>query len=141
MDVFGEDSPMVETALPDVDQGRLAGLMLLDVPAEHRPTAIVAQSDLLALGAIRAAEDLGLRVPHDVSVTGFDGVDLPWFVGTLTTVLQHGEAKGRQLGVMVRALLAGEPVTDVQMPTELRVGTTTAPPDSDAADQPARSRD
>jgi DNA-binding LacI/PurR family transcriptional regulator len=149
MDVFGEASPMVQTALPDVEQGRLAGLMLLDVPAERRPTAVVAQSDLLALGAIRAAEDLGLRVPHDVSVTGFDGVDLPWFVGTLTTVLQHGEVKGRQLGVMVRALLSGETVADVQMPTELRVGTTTAPPagtatapgDSDAADQPARSRD
>ena len=76
MDVFGDGSPMVETALPDVDQGRLAGLMLLDVPAERRPTAVVAQSDLLALGAIRAAEDLGLRVPDDVSVTGFDGVEL-----------------------------------------------------------------
>ena len=159
MDVFGEDSRMVETALPDVEQGRLAGLMLLDVPAERRPTAVVAQSDLLALGAIRAAEDLGLRVPDDVSVTGFDGVELPWFAGTLTTVLQHGGEKGRQLGVMVRTLLAGETVTDIQMPTELRVGTTTAAPrpdpvapsdvaasdvaasDSDAADQPARSRD
>ena len=165
MDVFGEDSPMVETAIPDVEQGRLAGRMLLDVPAERRPTAVVAQSDLLALGAIRAAEDLGLRVPDDVSVTGFDGVELPWFAGTLTTVLQHGEEKGRRLGVMVRALLAGETISDLQMPTELRLGTTTAPPsggpsappdtdanpspvaamsraqDSDAADQPARSRD
>jgi len=165
VDVFGEDSPMVETAIPDVEQGRLAGRMLLDVPAERRPTAVVAQSDLLALGAIRAAEDLGLRVPDDVSVTGFDGVELPWFAGTLTTVLQHGEEKGRRLGVMVRALLAGETISDLQMPTELRLGTTTAPPsggpsappdtdadpspvaamsraqDSDAADQPARSRD
>jgi len=118
----------VETSLPDVAQGRLAALRLLDVPGPRRPTAIVAQSDLLALGAIQAAEELGLRVPADVSVTGFDGVDLPWFPGTLTTVLQHGEEKGQRLGAMVQALLVGERPADVVMPTELRVGTTTAPP-------------
>jgi DNA-binding LacI/PurR family transcriptional regulator len=128
LDVFGDEAPMVETAIPDVDEGRRAGRLLLDVPAEQRPTAVVAQSDLLALGAIRAAEDLGLRVPEDLSVTGFDGIDLPWYAGTLTTVLQHGEEKGRQLGAMVQALLAGDTVADLVMPTELRVGTTTAPP-------------
>lgn len=128
IDVFGADATMVETSLPDVAQGRLAALRLLDVPGDRRPTAIVAQSDLLALGAIQAAEELGLRVPADVSVTGFDGVDLPWFPGTLTTVLQHGEEKGQRLGAMVQALLDGERPADVVMPTELRVGTTTAPP-------------
>jgi DNA-binding LacI/PurR family transcriptional regulator len=128
LDVFGPGAGLVETAIPDVDEGRRAGRMLLDVPADRRPTAIVAQSDLLALGAIRAAEGLGLRVPEDVSVTGFDGIDLPWFAGTLTTVLQHGEEKGQRLGAMVRALLDGERPPDVVMPTELRVGTTTAPP-------------
>jgi DNA-binding LacI/PurR family transcriptional regulator len=128
LDVFGDGAPMVETSIPDVDEGRRAGRLLLDVPPEQRPTAVVAQSDLLALGAIRAAEDLGLRVPEDVSVTGFDGIDLPWYAGTLTTVLQHGEEKGQQLGAMVQALLAGDTVADLVMPTELRVGTTTAPP-------------
>jgi DNA-binding LacI/PurR family transcriptional regulator len=127
LDVFGE-GPIVETQIPDVDQGRLAATMLLDVAPERRPTALVAQSDLLALGAIQAAGDLGLRVPEDVSVTGFDGIELPWYAGTLTTVLQHGEEKGQQLGAMVHALLAGEPVADVVMPTELRIGTTTAAP-------------
>ncbi len=128
IDVFGPDSRMVETAIPDVEQGRRAGHLLLGAPPETRPSAIVAQSDLLALGAIQAAGDLGLRVPEDVSVTGFDGIDLPWFAGTLTTVLQHAEEKGQRLGAMVQALLAGEPAPDVVMPTELRIGTTTAPP-------------
>ena len=128
IDVFGPGSPMVETAIPDVEQGRRAGHLLLEAPPQTRPTAIVAQSDLLALGAVQAAGDLGLRVPEDVSVTGFDGIDLPWFAGTLTTVLQHGEEKGQRLGAMVQALLAGEPAPDVVMPTELRIGTTTAPP-------------
>ena len=128
IDVFGPRSPMVETAIPDVEQGRLAGLLLLDRPAAERPTAIVAQSDLLALGAIRAAEERGLRVPEDLSVTGFDGIELPWYAGRLTTVLQHGEEKGQRLGAMVRALLDGDQAPNVVLPTELRVGTTTAPP-------------
>jgi DNA-binding LacI/PurR family transcriptional regulator len=128
IDVFGADAPLVETALPDLEQGRLAARRLLDVPPEDRPTAIVAQSDLLALGAIRAAEELGLRVPDDLSVTGFDGIELPWFPGTLTTVLQHGEEKGQRLGAMVQALLDGEHPANAMMPTELRIGTTTAPP-------------
>ena len=41
--------------------------------APEPPTALVCQSDLLALGAIRAAGERGLGVPHDLSVTGFDG--------------------------------------------------------------------
>jgi DNA-binding LacI/PurR family transcriptional regulator len=128
VDVFGTGAPLAETTVPDIEEGRRAARLLLDVPAAERPTAVVAQSDLLALGTIQVASELGLEVPRDLSVTGFDGIDLPWYAGTLTTVVQHGEEKGRRLGVMVRRLLAGEPQGDVVMPTELRVGTSTAPP-------------
>ena len=93
----------------------------------QRPTAIVAQSDLLAMGVVRAAEELGLRVPEDLSVTGFDGVELPWFAGTLTTIDQHGGAKGRLMGEMLRSLLDGDRPDDAVQRTDLRVGTTTAP--------------
>jgi DNA-binding LacI/PurR family transcriptional regulator len=127
LDVYPEGE-LVATPVPDVEQGATAVRALLDQPASLRPTAVVAQSDLLALGVIRAADELGLRVPEDLSVTGFDGVDLPWFTGTLTTVDQQGEAKGRALGAMVRTLLRdGRPAAAVH-PTTLRVGTTTAPP-------------
>ena len=44
-----------------IDEGAIAGRALLDVPAAERPTAIIAQSDLLAVGVIRAAEELGIR--------------------------------------------------------------------------------
>jgi DNA-binding LacI/PurR family transcriptional regulator len=133
LDVFGDQPdgghpPLVQTSMPDVEQAALAVRPLLELPAGQRPTAVVAQSDLLALGVIRAAEDLGLRVPEDLSVTGFDGVELPWFTGTLTTVDQQGEAKGRTLGEMVRTLLEGETPTDAVHPTTVRLGTTTAPP-------------
>jgi DNA-binding LacI/PurR family transcriptional regulator len=137
-DVFGPDMPLVQTALPDVEQAALAVRPLLELPEGRRPTAVVAQSDLLALGAIRAAGDLGLRVPEDLSVTGFDGVDLPWFDGVLTTVDQQGEAKGRRLGTMVRALLDDRQPEAAVHPTTLRVGSTTAPP-PDASSSPSGS--
>lgn len=93
-----------------------------------RPTAVVAQSDLLAAGAVLTLREAGLRVPEDVSVAGFDGLDLPWFSGELTTVIQPLEAKGREMGLAVRALLSDGTVTRTTMPVELRIGTTTGPP-------------
>lgn len=135
LDVFGTDASgadarplLAQTAIPDVEQGSIAARLLLDVRAAQRPTAIVAQSDLLAMGVVRAAEELGLSVPGDLSVTGFDGVELPWFAGTLTTIDQHGHTKGRLLGEMLRQLLDGERPDDAVQPTDLRLGTTTGPP-------------
>lgn len=125
-DVLGEDVPMAEAAEPDVEEGRAAAGLLLDAPTP--PTAIIAQSDLLAAGVIQAAEERGLRVPEDLSVTGFDGVELPWLGRTLTTIDQHPTEKGRLVGSLVRRLLEGETVADVHAPADLRIGDTTAPP-------------
>jgi DNA-binding LacI/PurR family transcriptional regulator len=127
LDVVGPQAVAVQAPELSVGAGERAARLLLDVPAGRRPTAVVAQADLLAAGAVRAAESLGLRVPEDVSVTGFDGVDLPWLDHTLTTVLQPGAEKGRALGRLVRGALAGAPVADEPFPVSLRVGTTTAP--------------
>ena len=112
-DVFGP-VPVVETASNAVAEGALAGRALLDVPAARRPTALLAQSDILAAGVLAAAAELGLRVPDDVSVTGFDGADLHWLAPTLlTTVVQPTEAKGRAAAAAAMALVAGEPARDV----------------------------
>ncbi len=119
--------PVVEASASLVEAGREAGLLVLDTP--DRPTAVVAQSDLLAAGVLLAARDLGLRVPQDVSVAGFDGLDLPWLApDVLTTVSQPLAAKGEALGDAVRQLLAGQTPADVVLPVTLRVGTTTGPP-------------
>jgi DNA-binding LacI/PurR family transcriptional regulator len=127
LDVF-PDGLLAQTRLADVEQGAQAARWLLDRPAEQRPTGVVAQSDLLAMGVVRAADELGLTVPGDVSVTGFDAVELPWFPGVLTTIDQQGEAKGRRMGALLRELLDGRRPPDESLPTRLRVGTTTAPP-------------
>ena len=128
LDVAGPQAPLIEAEQPDVEHGEVAGRLLLDVPADDRPTGIVAQSDLLAAGVIRAAESLGLRVPEDISVTGFDGIDVPWLDHRLTTVVQAGEAKGRLLGDLTRRALAGETPDDVPFAVTLRVGNSTSGP-------------
>lgn len=56
-------------------------------------TAVYAMADVMAIGAIRAIHDRGLRVPEDISVIGFDGIDVGRFmIPRLTTVRQHREA-------------------------------------------------
>jgi DNA-binding LacI/PurR family transcriptional regulator len=106
--------------------GYQAGLRLLDVPAAERPTAIVAQSDLLALGVLRAAEELGLDVPGAVSVLGFDGVHLEEAAPhVLTTLVQPAVEKGEAAAAAVFAALAGGRPEPVLLHCELRVGTTT----------------
>jgi DNA-binding LacI/PurR family transcriptional regulator len=128
-DVFGPDAHAVQTGDgSSFEGGRIAGRALLDVPEHERPTAIVTQSDVIAAGVIVAAEELGLRVPDDLSVTGFDGVDLPWLPHRITTMDQQGREKGRLLGTLVRRRLDGTRPRSVTQPVLLRVGTTTAPP-------------
>ncbi len=85
----------------------LAGHALLDDPA-HRPTAILAQSDLLAAGVIRAGEELGLHVPSDLSVVGFDGIALDRIIPhDLTTLVQPAAEQGRAAGRAILDLVDG----------------------------------
>ncbi|MBP2319845.1 DNA-binding LacI/PurR family transcriptional regulator [Kibdelosporangium banguiense] len=73
-----------------------------------RPTALLCMSDELAIGAIRAAREIGLVVPDDLTIVGFD--DTPaaaWSDPPLTTVRQDLLQKGRQAGELVLRLLEG----------------------------------
>ncbi len=133
VDCLGDDTPTAVATGTDIDDGAAAVGPLLDLPAPQRPTAVIALSDLLAMGAIAAATDRGLRVPGDLSVTGIDGIEFAWWPGRLTTVVQPGLLKGRLAGEAVReALGGGHPVSQV-VPAELRVGTTTGPPPAQPA--------
>jgi len=127
-----------ETEASLVEHGRAAALALLGrtgddgavVPQDPatRPTAVIAHSDLLAAGALLGARELGLRVPDDVSVAGFDGLDLPWLApDVLTTVDQPLLRKGSELGRAVIGVLAGEEPRTTTLDVELVVGTTTGP--------------
>lgn len=132
--VLGDGTPVVEAASNVVEEAEQLGAALLAGP--ERPTAVIAHSDLLAIGVVRAAERAGLRVPGDLSVVGFDGVDAAGWLpdGLLTTVEQPVLEKGRVAGRMVADLLSGRRPDSVTLPVRLRVGTTTAPPHQRDAD-------
>jgi DNA-binding LacI/PurR family transcriptional regulator len=94
-----------------------------------RPTALVATTDQLALGAVRSARELGLDVPADLSVTGFD--DIPEAARaqpSLTTVRQPLVGKGTIAGDRLFELLEGGKAPDALLPVELVVRDSTAPP-------------
>ena len=107
-----------------IDAGLLAGLAVLDGP--ERPTAVIAQSDLLAIGVIRAAEQLALRVPGDVSVLGFDGARIESEYD-LTTMIQPAVEKGRAAGRAVNDMLSGREPQAVTFETVFHIGNTTGP--------------
>jgi DNA-binding LacI/PurR family transcriptional regulator len=94
------------------------------------PTAIFATADIQAIGVLEAARTLGVRVPDDLSVIGFDDIELAAYVG-LTTVRQPLFQSG-QLGTrLLLEVLSGEgaPVASPhELPLELVARTTTAPP-------------
>lgn len=120
------DAAVFAAATSSIDEGLFAGRAILDRP--DRPTAVLAQSDLLAAGVVRAAEERGLRVPEDLSVTGFDGIELDGLhPHVLTTLWQPAVEKGRAAGAAVAAMLAGELATSVTLNCVFRPGTTTGP--------------
>lgn len=97
---------------------------LLDLP--DRPTAIFAASDEMAIGALRAARERGLRVPEDLSVIGIDDHEMADFFD-LTTVAQPVHEQGRVAAQQVLSALAGGDwrPEQVVLPTNLVVRRTT----------------
>lgn len=76
----------------DYQSGEILGRLLLNRPDDGRPTAIATASDQQAIGLIRAATDLDLKVPRDVSIIGFDDIPLANLVTPrLTTIRQPVE--------------------------------------------------
>jgi DNA-binding LacI/PurR family transcriptional regulator len=130
------DAPAHSTWHNTPEDGLRATLQLLAGPDADRPTAIIAQADLLAVGAIRAIEELGLRVPEDISVIGFDGIRIDGLEHDLTTMVQPANDKGQAAGRVVAELLVGSPGTapapahPLAFTCTLHRGTTTAPPPS-----------
>lgn len=114
--------------------GRDHARELLSSP--DRPTAIFAGSDLQALGAIEAARGLGLRVPEDVSIVGYDDIPLAqWLTPRLTTVHQPLRRMGEEAARLVIRLSEGsaEATPRMDLATSLVVRESTAPPAAPAA--------
>ncbi|MBS4100812.1 LacI family DNA-binding transcriptional regulator [Tsukamurella paurometabola] len=129
-------APVVVSTDSTIDEGFRAGGELLDGAGtdasgpdrfRYAPTAVIAQSDLLAAGVIRAAEARGLRVPEDLSVVGFDGVRVDGFDRSLTTIRQPIVEMGRRAAQAVLAAQEGAPLPTLALPVDLVIGDTTGP--------------
>ena len=117
--------PAFEVSGNSEDQARKAAIKLLS--KKQRPTAVLAMSDRLAVGALLAATDLGLDVPGDVSVIGFDDIPLATAVTpALTTIHQPLEEKGAAAARLVFHAPKGRP-RRIVLPTELVVRDSTGP--------------
>jgi LacI family transcriptional regulator len=114
---------------------RLSGyekaLMLLQF--SPRPTAIFAANDLVALGVLAALRELGLRCPEDVSLVGFDDLELASFTNpALTTVAQPAYQMGARAAALLFERLRGEevPTHRIVMKATLKARDSTGAPSS-----------
>lgn len=105
-----------------LQSGRVAAGKLLD--DRNRPTALLALSDVLALGALEAMKQRGLRAPRDLSVAGFDDIPAAADAG-LTTVRQPVVEKGRLVGELLLDPQREE--RQIILPIELVVRSSTGP--------------
>jgi len=111
------------------EHGQAVAQELLAAP--DRPTAVIAGSDELALGVWRAMQKLGLRMPEDVSVTGWNDVMAPdAFPVPMTTVAQVAERVGAAAARQLLGMIAqsGRSVQTQRVPMPFIVRESTAPP-------------
>jgi LacI family transcriptional regulator len=123
------DPELLVTSDYEFAPGVAAAATLLDVP--EPPTAIFAFNDAIAIGAIRAAHQLGLAVPQDLSIVGFDDIKSAAMVTpALTTIRQPLGEMGHAAVSLVLRLLEREPLETVQLElaTRLVVRDSTAAP-------------
>lgn len=135
LDVFGRagidpaDVPVITRHINDRANSVDAARELLETHPEL--TAVLCTTDSMAFGVLEYARDRGLQVPGDLSVTGFDGIEIALVRG-LSTVIQPNKAKGEAAGRMLLRLIdahvndlpAAEPVPRHLLATTFHPGTT-----------------
>lgn len=123
------DSYVIEGSYYSLESGYGAMKELLQL--SERPTAVFASGDLLALGAIMAARDSGLSVPNDISVLGFDDIDLAKYVTpALTTIRQDTALLGSRAAEILFATIDRErdDIEALVLPVEVVERDSCAPP-------------
>ena len=114
-----------------VDGGRARSRELLSLP--ERPTAIFAGSDLQALGVYETARSLGIRIPEELSVVGYDDIKVSeWVSPRLTTVHQPLRRMGAEAARIVLGMARHRPSSTprLDLATHLVVRESTAEPDA-----------
>lgn len=130
--VFSKE--LVVPAGDSLEEGYRTGLEFFrDLPADSRPTAVTCHNDLVALGLCRALDELGLRVPEDVSVIGYDDLQILGYLpatSRLTSVRVPKFEVGRTAAEILHERIENPSLgpRKVYLRADLRVRETTAPP-------------
>ena len=115
-----------------LQSGQVAAKRILAMA--ERPTAVFCAADMVAFGLISEFKNAGVRVPEDISVVGFDDIDISeFYVPSLTTIRQNRHGLGVRAALALRDRLSrpGEgPATELPISVELIVRDSTAPPPS-----------
>jgi DNA-binding LacI/PurR family transcriptional regulator len=128
----------VKTGRHSREEARRCAAELLALP--ERPTAIFAASDTQAIGVMEAARDFNLRVPDDLSVVGYDDLDVAAYLG-LTTVRQSLFESGQRGAELLLAAMEGNHIEParISMPVELVIRQSSHPIDATAASHQERT--
>jgi LacI family transcriptional regulator len=121
------DPALVGAGMHDPVVAKRVGAELLD--RAERPTAVFAHSDTQALGVLEAATSLGLRVPQDVSVIGFDDIEIARFAGLSTVrqpLFESGRLGARRLMQLIETGSCTGP-RRIELPLEVQARRTTGP--------------
>lgn len=111
------DLMLIETTYA-VESGAAAMTQILSTGT--LPTVVLCGNDVLAVGALRAAQQRGLRVPQDIAITGFDDMEIGQIVTpALATVSVPHRKMGQQAAETLIAMLEGAAPTSVKLPTKV----------------------
>jgi LacI family transcriptional regulator len=122
---------VVEVEYPETHQPGYEAMRRL-LSLEQPPTAVFSHNDFLALGAMHAVQEAGLRIPEDISIVGYDDISsAAYFSPPLTTVRLAKEELGKEAGrIIIEHIRSSKkyPVQKVSLPAELIVRASTSAP-------------
>jgi DNA-binding LacI/PurR family transcriptional regulator len=127
---FVNEQSLEEECHESISGGFEAMNRILDRSDVQPPTGVIAYNDMVALGAMDAVKQKGLRIPHDVSIVGFDDISLSAEVAPpLTTVQVPKELMGKLAAETLFRVIGGEPhsTRKILLPTRVIVRGSTAP--------------
>ncbi|AXI46659.1 LacI family transcriptional regulator [Sulfitobacter sp. SK012] len=112
--------PVIETPY-DIENGETAFKQMMS--SDVTPTVVMCGNDVLAAGALKGAREMGLRVPEDVSITGFDDIDVSRIVTpSLTTVhVPHREMGRKAAKELVAIVEGGDAAVSEELQISLRI--------------------
>lgn len=108
----------IETSY-EIESGAEAFRQLME--QDTRPTAILCGNDVLAVGAVRQAEDMGLHVPDDISITGFDDIELARIVqpGLTTIHVPHRDMGRKAAAELIEMIENSSPGQSIRLDTKI----------------------